>query len=86
MSMSMDAYVYKHRRFRYVVDFDFLGKDSIRYMNTVPVDKAVYKNLKIFMKGREGNDNLFDRLDVSILKRRATCKDDYPYSISLQFT
>lgn len=49
---------------RYVVDFDFLGKDSIRYTNQVPVEKAVYKNLKIFMKGREPTDNLFDRLDV----------------------
>jgi len=50
---------------KYVVDFDFLGKDSIRYQNKVSVEKAVYKNLKIFMKGREPTDNLFDRLDTS---------------------
>ena len=25
----------------YVVEFDFLGKDSIRYTNSVPVEKRV---------------------------------------------
>jgi len=50
-----------------VVKFDFLGKDSIRYLNEVPVEKAVYKNLKHFMKSKEGADDLFDRLDTSSL-------------------
>ena len=52
---------------KYVVEFDFLGKDSIRYYNRVPVEKAVYKNLKIFMEGKEPSDDLFDRLDVKII-------------------
>uniref|UniRef100_A0A7N6F677 DNA topoisomerase I n=1 Tax=Anabas testudineus TaxID=64144 RepID=A0A7N6F677_ANATE len=30
----------------YVVEFDFLGKDSIRYYNKVPVEKRVFKNLQ----------------------------------------
>lgn len=51
--------------FRYVVEFDFLGKDSIRYQNSVPVEKAVYKNLKLFKEDKSGSDDLFDRLDVS---------------------
>ena len=51
--------------FRYVVEFDFLGKDSIRYHNFVHVEKRVYKNLKIFMENKNGSDDLFDRLDVS---------------------
>uniref|UniRef100_A0A915EHW0 DNA topoisomerase 1 n=1 Tax=Ditylenchus dipsaci TaxID=166011 RepID=A0A915EHW0_9BILA len=38
---------------KFVVVFDFLGKDSIRYFNQVPVEKQVFKNLKIFMEGKE---------------------------------
>ena len=49
---------------RYVVEFDFLGKDSIRYLNVVPVEKQVYKNLKLFKENKQPNDDLFDRLDV----------------------
>lgn len=48
-----------------VVIFDFLGKDSIRYYNEVPVEKRVYKNLKIFMENKKEGDDLFDRLNVS---------------------
>jgi DNA topoisomerase-1 len=47
-----------------VVTFDFLGKDSIRYFNEVPVEKRVYKNLKIFMENKRPADDLFDRLNV----------------------
>ena len=48
-----------------MVEFDFLGKDSIRYYNLVPVEKQVFKNLKIFMENKEPGDDLFDRLTVS---------------------
>lgn len=48
-----------------VVVFDFLGKDSIRYYNEVPVEKRVFKNLKYFCEGKAPNDDLFDRLNVS---------------------
>jgi len=48
-----------------VIEFDFLGKDSIRYYNKVTVDPQVFKNVKLFMKGKEGGDDLFDRLNVS---------------------
>merc|ERR1712018_925001 len=37
----------------FVVQFDFLGKDSIRYQNSVAVDKKVYKNLKLFMENKK---------------------------------
>jgi DNA topoisomerase-1 len=53
--------------FRYVVAFDFLGKDSIRYQNEVPVDKQVFKNVKLFMENKEPKDDLFDRLDTPSL-------------------
>ena len=47
-----------------VVEFDFLGKDSIRYYNCVPVEKQVFKNLGIFVRDKVGADDLFDRLTV----------------------
>lgn len=50
-----------------VVEFDFLGKDSIRYNNSVSVDKRVYKNLILFMENKNPEDELFDRLNTSIL-------------------
>ena len=52
-----------------VVEFDFLGKDSIRYHNLVPVEKRVFKNLKLFMENKKDADDLFDRLNTSILNQ-----------------
>lgn len=52
-----------------VVEFDFLGKDSIRYYNKVSVEKPVFKNLKLFMKNKNPADDLFDRLNTTILNR-----------------
>ncbi|KAM9573896.1 DNA topoisomerase I, mitochondrial isoform 1-T1 [Guaruba guarouba] len=54
---------------KHVVEFDFLGKDSIRYYNKVSVEKLVFKNLKLFMKNKGPADNLFDRLKTSILNK-----------------
>nr|XP_015815507.2 DNA topoisomerase I, like [Nothobranchius furzeri] len=53
----------------FVVEFDFLGKDSIRYYNRVPVEKRVFKNLQLFMENKEPEDDLFDRLNTSILNK-----------------
>lgn len=50
----------------HVVEFDFLGKDSIRYQNKVAVEKQVYKNLVLFMENKNPDDELFDRLNVSL--------------------
>ncbi|KAA8905330.1 hypothetical protein TRICI_005326 [Trichomonascus ciferrii] len=52
-----------------IVVFDFLGKDSIRYYQEVEVDKKVFRNLKIFKKNKTEGDDIFDRLDPSILNR-----------------
>ena len=49
----------------FVVEFDFLGKDSIRYYNKVAVEKRVFKNLQLFMDNKNEGDDLFDRLNVS---------------------
>merc|ERR1719295_246336 len=51
----------------FVVEFDFLGKDSIRYHNLVSVEKRVFKNVGRFMENKKGADDLFDRLNTSIL-------------------
>lgn len=46
------------------VEFDFLGKDSMRYHNVVEVEKAVYENLKLFMRKKKPEDDIFHRLTV----------------------
>ncbi|KAF8424561.1 hypothetical protein EV426DRAFT_573785 [Tirmania nivea] len=52
------------------VTFDFLGKDSIRYVNTVAVEAQVFKNLKIFKKEpKRDGDKLFDRLTTMDLNK-----------------
>ncbi|OCT62825.1 DNA topoisomerase 1 isoform X1 [Xenopus laevis] len=53
----------------FVVEFDFPGKDSIRYYNKVPVEKRVFKNLQLFMENKQPDDDLFDRLNTSILNK-----------------
>ncbi|CAF3445264.1 unnamed protein product [Rotaria socialis] len=45
-----------------VVEFDFLGKDSIRYTNKVSVELRGNKNLKLFMENKNDDDDLFDPL------------------------
>ncbi|XP_063992983.1 DNA topoisomerase I, mitochondrial [Diachasmimorpha longicaudata] len=53
----------------YVVVFDFLGKDSIRYNNSVPVEKRVFKNLELFMENKSAGDDLFDRITTTDLNK-----------------
>ncbi|KAK7498907.1 hypothetical protein BaRGS_00009999 [Batillaria attramentaria] len=53
----------------FVVDFDFLGKDSIRYTNSVPVEKRVFKNLQLFMENKQPEDDIFDRLNTTVLNK-----------------
>lgn len=42
------------------ITLDFLGKDSIRFINTVHVATVVYNNLQSFCKGKEPGDPIFD--------------------------
>ncbi|CDZ98276.1 topoisomerase i [Phaffia rhodozyma] len=52
------------------LEFDFLGKDSIRYRNVVEVDEQVFKNIKLFKRPPKGEgDLLFDRLDTTGLNK-----------------
>lgn len=53
-----------------IVEFDFLGKDSIRFHEEYPVDKQVFKNLKIFKKSpKKEGDDIFDRLTTTSLNK-----------------
>lgn len=49
------------------ITFDFLGKDSMRYHNTVEVEPLVYQNLRKFMQGKKPGDDLFDRISTTRL-------------------
>lgn len=56
------------------LQFDFLGKDSIRYFNTVKVELDVYKAIGDFQNAKKndgkkkvGEDDLFDLLDTNKL-------------------
>ena len=40
-----------------------------RYNNEVEVDKKVYKNVKLFMENKKDGDDLFDRLNTSVLNQ-----------------
>ncbi|KAL1324657.1 hypothetical protein AAHE18_13G106500 [Arachis hypogaea] len=47
--------------------FNFLGKDSIKYENTVEVELPVYDAILKFQKDKRPGDDLFDKLDTSKL-------------------
>ncbi|KAJ7497336.1 DNA topoisomerase I [Mycena latifolia] len=49
--------------------FDFLGKDSIRYYNRVPVEPQVFKNIRIFKENKGDSDSLFDRVTTAGLNK-----------------
>ena len=42
------------------------GNIYTRYNNEVPVDKRVFKNVKLFMENKKDGDDLFDRLNTSV--------------------
>lgn len=44
------------------ITLDFLGKDSVQYVNTVEVLPIVYTNVKKLLKGKEKGDQVFDRI------------------------
>lgn len=45
------------------IKLDFLGKDSVRYVNTVTVNPQIYKNIEEFATGKNPTDNLFDLIN-----------------------
>ena len=49
------------------VKLDFLGKDSIRYVNEVQVDNQIYENLTEFLSGKKRHDSLFELINSAEL-------------------
>ena len=49
------------------ITFDFLAKDSMRYLNRVQIEEIVYKNLQRFVKGKNKEDDLFDLINATKL-------------------
>lgn len=49
--------------------FSITGKDSIRYYNEVPVEKRVFKSLQLFKENKSAGDELFDRLNTTIMNK-----------------
>ncbi|XP_047070335.1 DNA topoisomerase 1 beta-like [Lolium rigidum] len=58
------------------LQFDFLGKDSIRYLNTVDVKLPVYEAVKGFCAGKDKGGHVFDKLDT--IKLNAHLKNLMP--------
>lgn len=50
-----------------IIHFDFLGKDSIRYQNSVTVTPEVYENVGEFMKGKKGEQDVFDKVKPGVV-------------------
>jgi len=42
------------------IELDFLGKDSVRYYNKLPVTEEVYKNIIEFLQDKQKDQELFD--------------------------
>ncbi|PHJ23809.1 dna topoisomerase i [Cystoisospora suis] len=49
------------------VTFDFLGKDSIRYLNTVKIHPQAFKNIVGFCRGKKPEDDVFDKINSGSL-------------------
>lgn len=45
------------------ITLDFLGKDSMRYFNTISVEKIVYELLKSFANAKKPEEEIFDRIN-----------------------
>jgi len=51
------------------IELDFLGKDSVRYQNTVKIDPDVYNVMIKFIKGKKKSDDLFDLINPQMLNQ-----------------
>ena len=52
------------------VEFDFLGKDSVRWVKTIPeAEPILLENLRRFTKGKKPEDEIFDVVTSSMVNR-----------------
>jgi DNA topoisomerase-1 len=49
------------------ITLDFLGKDSMRYHQTIEVDPLAHKAIQRFVKGKKDTDDLFNLINASRL-------------------
>lgn len=49
------------------IKLDFLGKDSVRYVNTVKIDDNVYSTILSFTKDKKKSDDLFELINPTML-------------------
>jgi DNA topoisomerase-1 len=49
------------------IKLDFLGKDSVRYVNTVEINDEVYFIILSFIKNKHKSDDLFDLINPTML-------------------
>jgi len=49
------------------VTLDFLGKDSMRYLNTVDLPQLVYKNMRQFTRNKKADQDVFEKIDPSMI-------------------
>ncbi len=49
------------------IKLDFLGKDSVRYVNTVQIQPEVYRVLATFINGKKPSEDLFDEINPAML-------------------
>lgn len=62
-----------------VITLDFLGKDSIRYLNTIKVPQIVYDNLARFQLKKKMDDELFDLVVPTQMNRYLS---EFQYGLS----
>jgi len=54
------------------IEFDFLGKDSVQWQKSLPLDrneKILVSNLQDFMRGKQPNEQIFDKIDSTHVNR-----------------
>lgn len=55
------------KNIKYMVEFDFYGKCSIRYAKEISVEMSVYTNLQRFLNNKSDDEYAFDRINVSLV-------------------
>ena len=65
VEMKMETLAAKSGQQR--VTLDFLGKDSIRYLNEVSVPRTVFKNLCIFKHSKQPKEQLFSEINPGVI-------------------
>ena len=51
------------------IKLDFLGKDSVRYVNTIIVSDQIYNNIAEFTNNKSKNDQLFEKISSNDINK-----------------